>query len=333
MALFGAARRLGEPALERLQQHALFSFQIRDAHVAARVRELRELLRAARDEPDQGELLAELVHEIEEQLMNDPREMFLLASLQKFAQEVELLLDLDGGDLAGGSGLVWSDRAPALSRGSYVTRKPSSKPVVSAPPAATVKKQEDELRCGVCWQPDSLESDPIVICEICGVAVHQTCYRIDELPDGDWFCQPCARYTRLQVAGNSSALLVPTHELECQACLVKGGALVPSASASAGRDAWVHLVCTMFLPELYVLSSDRQMMTATGSGHQQVFGGVVRPTADANRPLIRLSDLSDLNGACQWQEKLGARRRLRCCFCKTGYVRITRTRVGRPGLM
>lgn len=273
MALFGAApRRLGEASLERLQQHALFRFQIRDAHVAARVRELRELLRAARDEPDQAELLAELVHEIEEQLMDDAREMFLLASLQKFAQEMELLLDLDGDD-GGGTELLWRDRGPAPARAparpSQVTKKPG-KLVVSTPAG---KKQEDELRCGVCWQPDSLESDPIVICEICGVAVHQTCYRIDELPDGDWFCQPCARYTQLQVAGDASAAVVPTHEVECQACLVKGGALVPSSSRG---DAWVHLVCTMFLPELYVVSSDRHMMAATGSGHPQVFGGVVR---------------------------------------------------------
>lgn len=272
MVLFGggpaAARRLDDSALAQLQRHGLFSFQIRDERLASRVRELRELLRATQGEPDQGELLGELVHEIEEQLLDDPAEMFLLAALQKFAQEMELLLDLDDED----SG---SEAVPTKSSW-HRSPMPSPAPVEVAvggtstvkasalPRNAQTKKEEDELRCGVCGQLDSLESDPIVICEICGVAVHQTCYRIDELPEGDWFCHPCAQYMQFSAGADAAT---PTHELQCQACYAKGGAFVPADSGG-----WVHLVCTMFLPELYMVSHEQGQGGASG----QVFGGVVR---------------------------------------------------------
>lgn len=262
-------------ALASLQRHALFRFQIRDAEVAARVRELRALLGAAAGEPDARELLGELVFELEERLENDASDVFLLAALQKFAQEVELLADdaacsdlqRQPTDLQ----LKPSDLRPKA------VAKQVSRPI-QAPKtqvtAVTEAKAEEDERCGVCGMRDSPENDPIVLCEICGVAVHQTCYRIDELPEGDWLCQPCARYTHEQLA-DGSAGIEPTHEIECQACLTKGGALVPSSTATA-RDGWVHLVCTMFLPELYVLSTNRVALPGTGLAEQQVFGGAVR---------------------------------------------------------
>lgn len=46
----------------------------------------------------------------------------------------------------------------------------------------------DDAACDVCGNDESLEDDPIVACDGCDVAVHQSCYGITRLPDGDWFC-------------------------------------------------------------------------------------------------------------------------------------------------
>lgn len=111
--------------------------------------------------------------------------------------------------------------------------------------AATAKPAaEEDVTCSVCFEGDSLEGDAIVICELCNTAVHQTCYRIAYLPEGDWYCHPCSRYLKEQDIEKN---VTPTHELECAACLTKGGAMVPTVEGE-----WMHMSCSMFLPELYV---------------------------------------------------------------------------------
>lgn len=45
--------------------------------------------------------------------------------------------------------------------------------------------------CHVCFVEDSLEQNPIVFCDSCNVAVHKDCYYIDEIPEGNWYCDLC----------------------------------------------------------------------------------------------------------------------------------------------
>lgn len=33
----------------------------------------------------------------------------------------------------------------------------------------------------------------MLYCDRCNIAVHQGCYGIAAIPDGDWFCAPCDR--------------------------------------------------------------------------------------------------------------------------------------------
>ncbi|RLN58112.1 hypothetical protein BBJ28_00001354 [Nothophytophthora sp. Chile5] len=243
-------------AAAALARHSLFSFQIHDADVAARVHELRELLLATCDERDQGSLLAEHVHEIEDQLraQGDARQTFLLEPLRRFAQETELLLDVGSGDSdevdeeeeeSESAPSSQEDAATGFQQQISAMFVPEKTPVVTATSKGTGKQQEEEeILCGVCCALDSLETDPIVICELCGVAVHQTCYRLAVLPDGDWYCHPCARYLEAQDVEKN---VIPTHELECEACCTRAGALTPAADGG-----WVHVACSMFLPELFV---------------------------------------------------------------------------------
>ena len=42
--------------------------------------------------------------------------------------------------------------------------------------------------CDVCREGESLVEDVIVACDGCDVPVHQYCYGVAEIPEGDWFC-------------------------------------------------------------------------------------------------------------------------------------------------
>lgn len=330
------ARQFSAASLERLQQHSLFRFQIQDAQVRARVKELQEILVMAKDEHDHFDIVTELVHMIEDEVEDSgSRELYLLASLQHFTNEMEMLLEMDTeaelnvDDMPSFASIFARESSKAArssSNSAATSNKPlrafqsSSSSVASAPVAtkavapksiaAAMQMQEkviakpvqpvsaaanvplatsappqkprdqattalpvcqqsqpeqriqshqsnaasatsehaheieDDLPCSVCFEGDSLEGDPIVICELCGVAVHQTCYRVAFLPEGDWYCHPCSRYLKEQDVEKN---VTPTHELLCVVCLTKGGAMVPSFEGT-----WMHMACSMYLPELYV---------------------------------------------------------------------------------
>ena len=43
----------------------------------------------------------------------------------------------------------------------------------------------------MCNRPYSYEGDELVFCSRCEAPVHQHCYGIAVIPDGDWFCETC----------------------------------------------------------------------------------------------------------------------------------------------
>ena len=46
--------------------------------------------------------------------------------------------------------------------------------------------------CAVCFDGDSYDDNPILFCDKCNVAVHQLCYGIQKIPQGDWICKSCS---------------------------------------------------------------------------------------------------------------------------------------------
>ena len=56
---------------------------------------------------------------------------------------------------------------------------------------------------GPCAHPTSAAAEPpnqIVFCERCDVAVHQNCYGIAVVPEGEWLCEPCKQYEEVMKA-------------------------------------------------------------------------------------------------------------------------------------
>ncbi|CEG49731.1 PHD finger protein [Plasmopara halstedii] len=237
-------------AAKGLLTHSLFDFQVHDTVISERLSELKEFLLATCGERDQIALLSENIREIEEQLQSCS-ERFLLEPLKRFEQDMVLLLDVwSGDDLEEEDEDVEDDKMEECllsSQDSLVsmpTQQSSSPSHIQPIPAHQSRMEDEEMRCGVCWAHNSLENDPMVICDICGVAVHQTCYRLAEVPEGDWYCIPCRQHI-----------------------------------------GWVHVACSMFLPELYIQNN----FASRCQEPLQVVCGV---------------------------DNLKARRKLRCCFCK-----------------
>lgn len=55
------------------------------------------------------------------------------------------------------------------------------------------EEEEDSISCGVCAKPHSKPPNQIILCDNCDYAVHQECYDVKEIPEGDWLCKSCVQ--------------------------------------------------------------------------------------------------------------------------------------------
>ena len=90
---------------------------------------------------------------------------------------------------------------------------------------------DNDAFCCICMNDDSIETNAIVICELCTVAVHQDCYGIPFIPEGPWICRRC--------------LFSPSTEVTCVLCPNKNGAF---KQTDDGR--WAHVSCALWIPEV-----------------------------------------------------------------------------------
>ncbi|CAL8463334.1 g2868 [Coccomyxa elongata] len=123
-------------------------------------------------------------------------------------------------------------------------RLPSFKPVGIGKP-----KKDSDVHCDVCGDADTGENNAILLCDGngCAVAVHQQCYGVASLPQGDWRCDGC------------EAGLVPAAH-HCLLCPVAGGALRSVASMGTvvppegvneqGSGLWAHSACALWCPDI-----------------------------------------------------------------------------------
>lgn len=105
-----------------------------------------------------------------------------------------------------------------------------------------------------------------MLCDGCDVAVHQMCYGVAAIPDGEWLCRPCRSGFRPASGADADArqLAMPP----CIFCPCRGGALTPTTD---GR--WAHGLCTLWIPEAgYV---DHALLEPVGSVNVRgVRGGI-----------------------------------------------------------
>lgn len=101
-------------------------------------------------------------------------------------------------------------------------------------PAPGLKRSlltEEDALCSVCRDGSVADGNEILFCEKCNIAVHQMCYGVGEVPEGDWYCAPCARGLTME-------------HTRCALCKFDGGALKPTKD---GKQ-WAHVACVNWVP-------------------------------------------------------------------------------------
>ncbi|GEQ72058.1 hypothetical protein JCM33374_g5744 [Metschnikowia sp. JCM 33374] len=89
-----------------------------------------------------------------------------------------------------------------------------------------------EQRCAVCNDSECDNTNSIVYCDGCNIAVHQECYGVAFIPEGQWFCRRC------MVNRGSS--------VSCAFCPSKTGAF-----KQLDNGMWSHVVCALWIREVY----------------------------------------------------------------------------------
>jgi NuA3 HAT complex component NTO1 len=93
--------------------------------------------------------------------------------------------------------------------------------------------EEQDSKCAICDDGDCENANAIVFCDGCDLAVHQECYGVPFIPEGQWLCRKCQLLGR----GSTNCIFCPNTE----------GAFKQTTSSK-----WAHLLCSFWIPEVSI---------------------------------------------------------------------------------
>lgn len=92
---------------------------------------------------------------------------------------------------------------------------------------------EQDSKCAICDDGDCENANAIVFCDGCDLAVHQECYGVPYIPEGQWLCRKCQLIGR----GTPTCIFCPNTE---------------GAFKQTNNAKWAHLLCACWIPEVNI---------------------------------------------------------------------------------
>jgi NuA3 HAT complex component NTO1 len=108
----------------------------------------------------------------------------------------------------------------------------------------------EDSTCAICDDSEGENSNAIVFCDGCNLAVHQDCYGVPYIPEGQWLCRKCTVSPEVPVVCHCCSIFYENYNLFSQSCMLcpnEGGAFKQTVNGE-----WVHLLCAIWVPETRV---------------------------------------------------------------------------------
>ncbi|KAF1984234.1 hypothetical protein K402DRAFT_406203 [Aulographum hederae CBS 113979] len=112
------------------------------------------------------------------------------------------------------------------------THRPRSSSAAAVNGEPSGPGEEQDTKCAICDDGDCENTNAIIFCDGCDLAVHQECYGVPFIPEGQWHCRKC------QQLGRNT----PT----CIFCPNIDGAF----KQTSPTQRWSHLLCAIWIPEV-----------------------------------------------------------------------------------